>query len=51
MYESLKKEIEELKVGEEMGYLNSKVVFVEIGSIQRSPITGKIKHLSDLRIN
>jgi len=48
---SLKEEIEELRVGEEMGYLSSEVVFVEIGTIPRSPITGKIKHLSDLRVN
>ena len=47
---SLKEKIEELRVGEEMGYLTSVVMFVDIGSIQRSPITGKIKHLADLRV-
>ncbi|NOX14699.1 MAG: phenylacetate--CoA ligase family protein, partial [Epsilonproteobacteria bacterium] len=49
--DSLKKSIDELKVGEELKYLSTKVLFVDIGSIQRSPITGKIKHLSDLRVN
>jgi len=48
--EILKSKIDELKVGEKMGYLTSRVLFVPIGSIQRSPITGKIKHLSDLRV-
>ncbi len=47
---SLKERIDELEVAEELGYLTSKVVFVDIGSIERSPITGKIKHLSDLRV-
>ncbi|MFP4333325.1 MAG: phenylacetate--CoA ligase family protein [Campylobacterales bacterium] len=48
--ESLKKEIDELKVGEEMGYLRTEVTFVANGVLERSPITGKIKHFSDLRI-
>ena len=48
--EALKKEIDELKVGEELNYITTKVEFVEIGELPRSPITGKIKHLSDLRV-
>jgi len=46
---SLKQNINELKVGEELGYLSTVVAFVDMGSIERSPITGKIKHLQDLR--
>lgn len=46
---ALKEEIRELRVGEEMGYLTTVVNFVEVGAIERSPITGKLKHLLDLR--
>jgi phenylacetate-CoA ligase len=47
---ALKKNIPELKGAGDMGYLTTDVVFVNMGEIQRSPITGKIKHLLDLRI-
>ena len=47
---SLKENINELKVGGDMGYLSTEVVFVNVGEVERSPITGKIKHLLDLRV-
>ena len=48
--ENLQTKINELKVGEEMGYLSTEVVFVNVGGLERNPITGKIKHFKDLRI-
>ncbi len=47
--ENLMKEIEPIKVGVEMDYVYLNVEFVKLGSLERSPITGKIKNLKDKR--
>ncbi len=47
--EALKSSINDLKVGVDMGYINLVVQFVELGKLNRSPITGKVKHLNDKR--
>ncbi|NOY23295.1 MAG: phenylacetate--CoA ligase family protein [Acidobacteria bacterium] len=46
----LKREIHEFKDGETMGYVSLNVIFVELGELDRSPITGKVKHLNDKRV-
>ena len=47
---NLQEEINDIKVGREIGYITIEVLFVNIGEIDRSPITDKIIHFKDLRI-
>jgi len=47
---NLQEEINDIKVGREVGYITIEVLFVNIGGIDRSPITDKIIHFKDLRI-
>ncbi len=48
--ESMKHRIDEIKVGEDLGYITFEVHFVELGALPRSPITGKVKRLKDKRV-
>jgi len=47
---NIKKNIDDIKVGEEMGLVILNVEFVELGKLPRSPITGKVKRLNDKRV-
>ena len=47
---NLQEEISDIKVGREIGYITIEVLFVNIGELDRSPITDKIIHFKDLRI-
>lgn len=48
--ERLRREISEIEKGEELNYVVLKVEFIELGSLERSPITGKVQHLHDKRV-
>lgn len=48
--EQMRERINEIKVGEEMDYITFEIQFVELGKLPRSPITGKVKHLNDKRV-
>jgi len=47
---NIKRNIDDIKVGEEMGLVILNVEFVELGKLPRSPITGKVKRLNDKRV-
>ena len=47
----LKEKIPEIEVGLNMEYIKKfSVDFVELGNLERSPITGKVKKLIDKRV-
>lgn len=49
--EELEQRIPELKVARKMNYLaRLDVCFVELGSLERSPVTGKVRRLDDQRV-
>ncbi len=49
--DSLKEQMDALKVGEKIGYIEQfDIEFAELGSLPRSPITGKVKRLLDKRV-
>ncbi len=49
--EDIKKAIPEVEKGIEIGFIKSfKINFVNLGELERSPITGKIKKLKDKRV-
>jgi phenylacetate-CoA ligase len=51
LQQALKAAIPEIQVGLERSYIQDcEIRFVPLGSLQRSPITGKVKHLNDKRI-
>ncbi len=47
---NIKKNIDDIRVGEEMGLIILNVKFLELGKLPRSPITGKVKRLNDKRV-
>ena len=47
---NIKTNINDIKVGEEMGLVSLDVVFVNLGVLPRSSITGKVKRLNDKRV-
>lgn len=48
---TLFEKIKEFKVGTEMGYISQcKIIVSELGTLPRSPITGKVKKLEDKRV-
>lgn len=47
---NIKTNINDIKVGEEMGLVSLNVEFVDLGVLPRSPITGKVKRLNDKRV-
>ncbi len=47
---NIKANINDIKVGEEMGLVSLNVEFVNLGVLPRSPITGKVKRLNDKRV-
>lgn len=47
---NIENNIDDIKVGEEMGLVQLEIEFVELGKLPRSPITGKVKRLNDKRI-
>ncbi|MBE0650514.1 MAG: phenylacetate--CoA ligase family protein [Bacteroidales bacterium] len=50
IHENIKTNINDIKVGEEMGLVIFNVEFVKLGALPRSPITGKVKRLNDIRV-
>jgi len=50
IHENIQKNINDIKVGEDMGLVIFNVEFVTLGTLPRSPITGKVKRLNDKRV-